>query len=224
MDRARAAAGEVCPDGAFSVLALESNSAFVVVSLERLLASFSKIAAGVSIVGALSAELHSATKAIVLPLCYVLGIPAIVLSVSQTEVLALEQFGQGIQDWDFLIIFGLPLLFVGLLSVFSFFAGVDQIKVTTERLARIGVATPMINVARFIGLPFLLLDFVNGLVGSFRCAEFYIASGYPWFLIGACDGGDFSEGFVFPCWRSFCSISCLYRRLSHLGSSWEEVR
>ncbi|MCL8493897.1 hypothetical protein M5J06_07105 [Corynebacterium sp. B5-R-101] len=52
-----------------------------------------------------------------------LGIPAIVLSVSQTEVLALEQFGQGIQDWDFLIIFGLPLLFVGLLSVFSFFAG-----------------------------------------------------------------------------------------------------
>ena len=130
---------------------------FVVVSLERLLASFSKIAAGVSIVGALSAELHSATKAIVLPLCYVLGIPAIVLSVSQTEVLALEQFGQGIQDWDFLIIFGLPLLFVGLLSVFSFFAGVDQIKVTTEQLARIGVATPMINVARFIGLPFCYL-------------------------------------------------------------------
>jgi len=87
----------------------------------------------------------------------VLGIPAIVLSVSQTEVLALEQFGQGIQDWDFLIIFGLPLLFVGLLSVFSFFAGVDQIKVTTEQLARIGVATPMINVARFIGLPFCYL-------------------------------------------------------------------
>ena len=72
----------------------------------------------------------------------------------QTEVLALEQFGQGIQDWDFLIIFGLPLLFVGLLSVFLFSRGVDQIKVTTERLARIGVATPMINVARFIGLPF----------------------------------------------------------------------
>lgn len=101
---------------------------FVVVSLERLLASFSKIAAGVSIVGALSAELHSATKAIVLPLCYVLGIPAIVLSVSQTEVLALEQFGQGIQDWDFLIIFGLPLLFVGLLSVFLFSRGWTRLK------------------------------------------------------------------------------------------------
>ncbi|MBP3089081.1 hypothetical protein EML15_07980 [Corynebacterium sp. sy017] len=151
-----------------SLFWLENRSAlFVVRFLEKKLTRFSKVSPAIAMIGAFSAELHPATKAIFLPLCYVLGIPAIVLSVSRTEVKAVNQVGEGIQNWDFLIMLGLPLFFVGTLSVSSFLMAADQIMITTELFRKIGASVFMINSTRFIGLPLFYLCLAMFLSATF---------------------------------------------------------
>ena len=136
--------------------------------IERATARWAGVTPGIAVLGALSADsLHNTTKSIILPLSYVLGIPAIVLSVSHTEANALKQVGGGIQNWDFLVMLGFPLFFVGILSLTSFLMAVDQITITTDRLNKVGFPTAALYLLRFVGLPFLFMCVSLGLAAVF---------------------------------------------------------
>ena len=139
----------------------------IIRAIERALARLAGSFPGAAALGAFSAELHTATKSIVLPLAYVLGIPAIVLSVSHTEAYAMKQAGGGIQNWDFLVMLGLPLFFVGILSLTSFLMAVDQVVITADRLNKVGFPAPVLYLVRFAGLPFLFICVSLGIAAVF---------------------------------------------------------
>ncbi|MBP2332285.1 MULTISPECIES: hypothetical protein [Corynebacterium] len=130
---------------------------YIVRGFEKMTARWAGSYPAVAVLGAFSAELHAATKSIALPLAYVFGIPAIVLSVSHTEAYALNQTGGGIQNWDFLVMLGLPLFFVGTLSLTSFLMAADQVSITSDRLRKIGFPEARICLVRFAGVPLLFV-------------------------------------------------------------------
>lgn len=125
--------------------------------IERMLAAGSRRIPLFAAMGALLAEMHQSLRAIALPATYVIGIPSILLSISRTEAIALRQEGGGVQTWDFLVMLGLPLLYVGFLSVNSFIATTNQIGVTSQRLGELGMSEMGVSLARFVGLPTLLV-------------------------------------------------------------------
>lgn len=139
----------------------------IVRAIEKATTRLAGVIPGIAVLGAFSAELHNTAKSIVLPLSYVLGIPAIVLSVSHTEADALNQVGGGIQNWDFLVMLGLPLFFVGILSIASFLMAVDQVTITTDRLNKVGFPVSVIYLVRFAGLPFLFMCVSLGIAAIF---------------------------------------------------------
>lgn len=138
----------------------------VIRGCEKLFAKTSKFSFVLSALGAFLAEQHGTVRSLYFPLVFTAGIPAIVLTVSRTEAAVLNQPEGGIASWDFLMLLGLPLLFVGLVSVVGYFTVAGRVSVTQRYHSEIGAPSIKANVVRQLLVPlfFLLLSLLTSLI------------------------------------------------------------
>ncbi|AJE67897.1 hypothetical protein SB89_10230 [Corynebacterium glutamicum] len=135
---------------------------------EKLFARTSKYSFIPSALASFLAEQHGTIRSLYFPLVFTAGVPAILLSVSRTEAAVLDQLEGGVASWDFLMMLGLPLLFVGLVSVVGYFTVAGSSSATQRYFSEIGASSIKTDVVRQFLVPLflLLMSFATSLIFS----------------------------------------------------------
>ncbi len=106
---------------------------------------------------ALLGEFHPSLRAVFVPLVYILGVPAVLFSVSRTEAIARHDPHAGVAVWDFSVLLGLALVYVGCACVVTFFIAAAEHNTTADYLNQVGIGELTTRVLRFLGIPAMLL-------------------------------------------------------------------
>ena len=91
------------------------------------------------------------------PLVYILGVPAVLFSVSRTEAIARHDPHAGVAVWDFSVLLGLALVYVGCACVVTFFIAAAEHNTTADYLNQVGIGELTTRALRFLGIPTIFL-------------------------------------------------------------------
>ena len=125
--------------------------------VEKILAQATPRSPSAAALSALVGEFHPSLRAVFVPLVYIVGVPAVLFSVSRTEAIARHDLNAGVAVWDFSVLLGLALLYVGFACVATFFIASVENNTTARYLTQLGAGDLSIRVLRFLGIPVMLL-------------------------------------------------------------------
>ena len=126
-------------------------------AVEKVLAKATPRSPRSAALSALLGEFHPSLRAVFVPLVYILGVPAVLFSVSRTEAIARHDPHAGVAVWDFSVLLGLALVYVGCACVVTFFIAAAEHNTTADYLNQVGIGELTTRALRFLGIPAMLL-------------------------------------------------------------------